>query len=141
MSAGVVAAQKTDKEAVEKELKQLQGTWKQVSIESNGQKEGFAKGMAPRFTIRGDRYTVEAGGKVLERGTLKVDPATKPRQSDLIVMDGASKVKTYPGIYEITGDELRTCFTRTGGNRPTEFTAGAESGRAVAVYRRVQPPK
>ena len=130
-----------DKAAVEGELKQLQGTWKQVSIESNGQKEGFADGTAPLFIIRGDRYTVEVGGRVIESGMLKLYPAAKPRQSDLIAADGAVKVKTYPGIYEITGDELRTCFTRTGGNRPTAFAAGVESGHAVAVYRRVPSKK
>jgi uncharacterized protein (TIGR03067 family) len=144
---GVAAApgggdkKKAVQEAVEKELKGLQGTWEQVSIETNGEKEGFAKGMAPLFIIQRDSYRVEVGGKELERGRLKLNPAANPRQCDLIVMDGATQTRTYPGIYEITGDKLRSCFTRDGGNRPTGFTAGLDSGRALAVYRRVSIKK
>jgi uncharacterized protein (TIGR03067 family) len=84
---------------------------------------------------------VEAAGKILERGRLKLDPGSRPRQAELIISDGTVRSKTYPGIYEITGDELRTCFTRDGGIWPTRFTAAAESGFSVAVYRRVSPKK
>jgi uncharacterized protein (TIGR03067 family) len=133
--------QKADQVEVEKELQRLQGAWEQVSIEANGQKQGFARGQAPLFIIRGDGYTVEVAGKVLERGRLKMYPVTNPRQSDLIVQGGTGKPRVYPGIYEITGDELRTCFTRDGGARPTTFIAAAESGFSVAVYRRVSPKK
>jgi uncharacterized protein (TIGR03067 family) len=132
---------KADQEAVEKELERWQGTWEQVSIESDGQKSGFAKGQAPLFTIRRDDYTVKVDGKVLERGQLKLYPGTRPRQCDLIVQDGETPAKTYPGIYELKGDKLRTCFTRDGGNRPTKFTARSSSGRAIAVYRRVSLKK
>ena len=133
--------QKADREAVEKELQRLQGTWEQVSVEANGQKEGFARGLAPLFTIRGDTYAVEVGGRILERGRVKVYPAGNPRQSDLIAQDGTARAKIYPAIHEIKGDELRTCFSRNGGNRPTAFTSGAEGGYTVNVYRRVSPKK
>jgi uncharacterized protein (TIGR03067 family) len=83
--------QRADQAAVEKALQRWHGRWEQVSIESNGQKESFVKGMAPLFIIRGDRYTVEAGGKVVERGRLKLYPAANPRQSDLIVLDGTAQ--------------------------------------------------
>jgi uncharacterized protein (TIGR03067 family) len=132
---------KADPKAAEQELRQLQGTWKQVSIESDGQKTGFAKGMSPRFTIQGDDYTVMVDGRVLERGRIKVYPGMRPRQADLIVSGGAPPTRTFPGIYEINGDELRTCFTRSGGPRPATFPVVLGRGEAIAVYRRVTPKK
>jgi uncharacterized protein (TIGR03067 family) len=125
---------KSDPKAAEQELRQLQGTWKQVSIESDGQKTGFAKGMSPRFTIQGDEYTVMVDGRVLERGRIKVYPGMRPRQADLIFSNGAPPTRTFPGIYEINGDELRTCFTRSGGPRPSTFPAVVGSGESIAVY-------
>jgi uncharacterized protein (TIGR03067 family) len=130
---------KSDKLAVEKALKRLQGTWEQVSVVADGQKELFAKGMAPLLTIRGDSYTIEAGGRVLERGTWKVEKVSKPAIFDLITAEGRTKGKTSRGIYEVSENELRTCIAVTDVNRPTEFTAKTDSGRAVAVYRRIQP--
>ena len=59
----------------------------------------------------------------------------------ILATDGAGRIRIYLAIYEIAGDELRACIARTGGGRPTEFTAGAESGRALAIYRRIPPTK
>jgi uncharacterized protein (TIGR03067 family) len=129
------AAPQADKKAAAKDLKPLQGVWAQVSVTSNGQQEFFAKGKEPVLTISGDQYTVNVNGTVAESGVLKLGPPA--RAIDLV----DSKGRSYPGIYEVSGDKLRMCLARDVVARPTEFSAKPGSGLLVAVYRRVETKK
>jgi uncharacterized protein (TIGR03067 family) len=135
------ARHQDDKESREKELRLLEGTWQQVSVQSNGQTEDFVPATAPRLVIRGSLFEVKVDGKVLQSGKLTIDSRTKPFRIDQVVTEGMGKERIYPGIYKLTGDELRMCVARDDVARPTDFTAGAGSGLAVQVYRRVTPKK
>jgi uncharacterized protein (TIGR03067 family) len=126
-----------DKFTRDKELRRLEGTWLQVSVQSNGQTEEFVPGTAPRLVIRGSHFEVKVDGKVLQSGKLTIDSKAKPFRIDQIVTEGMGKERIYPGIYRVIGDELRMCVARDDVARPTDFTAGAGSGLAVMVYRRV----
>jgi uncharacterized protein (TIGR03067 family) len=130
-----------DEESRDKELRRLEGTWLQVSVQSNGQTQEFVPGTAPRLVIRGSLFEVKVDGKVLQSGKLSIDSRTKPFRIDQLVTEGTGKERIYPGIYKLTGDELRMCVARDDVARPTDFTAGAGSGLAVQVYRRVTPKK
>jgi len=101
------APQEAEKKADAKGFQPLQGTWERMSIESNGQREGYVKGEVPILTIRDDRYTTEVGGKIVERGILKLGPPAHPRAVDLVVTEGDKKGRTYRGIYEVSGNKWR----------------------------------
>ena len=81
-----------------KELEKLQGSWAITSF--NGQE---VPSEAQFFLVfNGDKYEQWNNGSVDERGTIKVDPRTKPMSIDLIITEGADAGKTQPGVYELT---------------------------------------
>jgi RNA polymerase sigma-70 factor (ECF subfamily) len=133
-------------DAVRKELKQLEGTWEIVSVVGDGKKQGFGRPI--RITIRGDRFTAERLGtpsdtSLIGKGPLKVDPSKQLKAIDFITTEGPGKGTKALMLYELKGDELRLCETRADDTRqdrprPTEFSAGPGSGRAITTLRRVK---
>jgi uncharacterized protein (TIGR03067 family) len=124
----------------QKELKRLEGTWEAVAAVVNGIKQEPKKGMGHHLVIRGDKYTLESsGGKSFGMGTLKVDPAKKPKAIDLFPTDGKEEGKAIPCIYELNGDELRLCMGRIGRPRPENFAAADGSKHILTTYRRAEP--
>ena len=81
----------------------------------------------PKLTIKGNEYTWSPGGG----GTFKIDPTKKLKEIDVTYTEGPEKGTTMLGIYEIDDDTYRPCFKMMGKERPTEFTADAESGQAI----------
>jgi uncharacterized protein (TIGR03067 family) len=112
---------------VAKELAKLQGTWTRVSAEVDGKKLSDDELKGATLTVKGDQYTLKQGGQT-RTGTLKVDPAKKPKQIDIISGEGPNKGKSLLGIYEIEGDTFRYCFALGGKDRPTEFSGKAGQG-------------
>jgi len=125
-------------DAVKKELKALAGTWKAVSLETDGKP-------APDDIVKKVVMTRDESGKtVIRRGEMvvveavvkKIDPSRKPKTIDSEQTVGEHKGKTIQGIYEIDGDTLRVCVALPGKERPTVFSAKAGSGNSLAVYKR-----
>ena len=81
-----------------KELEKLQGNW--VITSFNGQDVPAEAQFFLAFN--GDKYEQWNNGTVDERGTIKVDPKTKPMSIDLIIAEGGDAGKTQPGVYELT---------------------------------------
>jgi uncharacterized protein (TIGR03067 family) len=124
MSAGL-AAQGGKPAAASKAAVPLQGTWIVTSINGKPAGEG-----SPELTLTfaGDKYHQAVGGKVNERGTIKIDTSKKPMTIDLAITEGSDAGKAQLGIVEVKGDTLRASFDQPGaGKRPTSFeiTEGA----------------
>jgi uncharacterized protein (TIGR03067 family) len=130
----LAAEEKAD--AAKKDLAKFQGTWKFVSMEQAGQP---AKEPDPPQTItfEGDKFTVKQGDKIIQAGTHKLDPTTKPRSADAMITEGEGKDSTMLGIYEFVDDNtLKACFDPQGKKRPTEFKTTADSGTMLVVIKR-----
>ena len=71
-----------------KELKSFQGTWVLVSAERDGKKEPGGKGT--KLVITGTKYalTQESSAVIGHLGTFTLDPAKKPKATDVTVTDG-----------------------------------------------------
>jgi uncharacterized protein (TIGR03067 family) len=82
-------------------------------------------------------YTVKVGD-VVDKGTLKIDPAAKPKAMDIIGTDGPNKGKTFLAIYELKGDTLRICYDLAGKARPTEFFTSKDRPFFLAIYQRAK---
>ena len=80
-----------------KELEKLQGNW--VITTFNGQDVPAEAQFYLAFN--GDKYEQWNSGSVDERGTIKIDPKTKPMSIDLIITEGGDAGKTQPGVYEL----------------------------------------
>jgi uncharacterized protein (TIGR03067 family) len=138
-----VGAQEHD---IRKELKQLEGTWEMVSVVGDGKQQDFGRPI--RITIQGNSFTAErigtpSGTSLIGKGPLKVDPTQKLKTIDFIMTEGPGKGTRALMLYELQGDELRLCETKADETRkdlprPTEFSAGPGSGRAISTLRRVK---
>ena len=126
-------------EAVAKDLQAFEGTWRLSSKEEDGKRFGEEEIKDVIGTIDGSgKVSVRRGDKVINEGTVKLDPTTKPKAAEIAFTEGEHKGKTAPAIYEIEGDTFRACCARPGDGRPAEFSAKAGSGRTLIVYKRAK---
>jgi uncharacterized protein (TIGR03067 family) len=97
-------------------LKQLQGTWRVVSLKMEGQHQTPEK--PPKsITVVGNKLNGMGSQLVIT-----LDASKKPKWLDLTeIGQGREPVR---GIYEVEGDTLRLCFSLLPGqesNRPSGF--------------------
>jgi uncharacterized protein (TIGR03067 family) len=98
LSLMFVVPGQSSQEDTKKELEKLQGKWAIATF--NGQD---VPSEAQFFLVfNGDKYEQWNNGSVDERGTIKIDPKTKPMSIDLIITEGGDAGKTQPGVYELT---------------------------------------
>ncbi len=119
------------------EFKKLDGTWMPVAGEIAGSKFPPAELKAIALVLAGDKYTVTVG-KVVDQGTVKIDPGAKPKTMDIVGSEGPNKGKTMLAIYELDKDTLRVCYDLTGKARPEEFATSKDRPYFLAVYERVK---
>jgi uncharacterized protein (TIGR03067 family) len=98
----------------------LQGTW----VLSSPDGQAMMGGGELALVITGDSYAQTVNGQVNERGTIKLDAATKPMAIDLVITEGDDAGKTQLGIMEVTGDDMKGALSVPGDStRPAGFTA------------------
>lgn len=115
----------------------LQGTWLPSMAELGGKMlpDEFRKSI--KLVVEGDKYTVTAG-KVVDKGTVKLNPARKPKQMDITGADGPNKGKKILAIYECNGDTLRVCYDLSGKGHPSEFKTGEGTPLFLVTYKRAK---
>jgi uncharacterized protein (TIGR03067 family) len=134
------AADDTKDEAARKDLKNLGGTWKVSSRESNGEKTP-ADALKGVFVKIGDdgTATLTKEGKVIHKVKwVNMDPTQKTKTVDFEVIDGDQKGKTLLAIYRIEGDNFTLCVAGAGKDRPTAFSGEGLSGNALMTYTRTK---
>jgi uncharacterized protein (TIGR03067 family) len=135
--AGLVAqdSSKTDKQAID-------GSWRVVACELEHKllPEGVFKDL--RYKLKADGTWALEGGPGFPKaagGSFTLDPKASPKTIDLTPADGPYKGKTFRGIYQLEGDELKACFAFPGKERPKTYLTDPESGLVLEFWRRVQP--
>jgi uncharacterized protein (TIGR03067 family) len=112
-----------------KQAKDLQGEWKVVRVEFDG--EDLPKKQVEKMSVvvKGDKLTfVIDGDKVASQMTVKA--GKKVNEIDL--RPEGKKDRVIPGIWKFDGKRLLLCIDPEGKGRPTEFRA--PSGTAVKVF-------
>jgi uncharacterized protein (TIGR03067 family) len=125
--------------AKESDLDKLQGTWVLVAMESEGDDvapEHF-KDWSAEYT--GNKLTLRSGETVRREGIVTLAPSRNPKAMNTWDQDGPYEDQTVPGIYEITGDQLKVCFAKPGDDRPKKFTTKDGKGFLYCVYKRKNP--
>jgi uncharacterized protein (TIGR03067 family) len=120
------------------EFKKLQGTWLPTAAEVGGQQWPEQLRKATKLVIADDQYTVTVGGQT-DKGTLKLDLKAKPLAMDITGTDGPNKGKTFPAIYELSGDTLKICYALEGKDRPTKFETKPGAALFLVTYQRAKP--
>jgi len=124
-------------DAVADDLAKFQGTWKLISVETDGKPVEDVASRNITVTFDGDTHTVRLGDKVIEKNVkIVIDPTKTPKQVTDTVTEGTNKGLTIQGIYKLDGDKLTSCITYKS-ERPTDFSAPAESNRILREFERV----
>jgi uncharacterized protein (TIGR03067 family) len=111
---------------------ELEGEWSMVSCLQDGQPmdAGFVK--TARREFRGNTTTLSVGGRPYMKSHFTADAAA-------MTIDYLDQRQQ--GIYDVSGDRLRTCLVVAGETRPTDFSATPGDGRTVSEWRRKSPRK
>jgi uncharacterized protein (TIGR03067 family) len=116
----------------------IQGTWLPQAAELGGKMFPDQIRKITRLVVKDGMYTVTIG-KMVDKGTVKLDPSAKPKTMDIVGTDGPNKGKTILAIYELDGDTLKVCYDLGGKNRPTEFKTSAGTLLYLVTHRREKP--
>jgi RNA polymerase sigma factor (sigma-70 family) len=131
------------KEAAVKAMQErLQGTWKCLSMHSNGVKA------EPDLTctIKGNSWETKLDGRVFQSGTFKlVDLDASPKQIEWVITVAEAeeaKGKTIHGIFMLDGDSLcwNTCAAAKY-PRPQAFFTQQDDGCCAGMFKRADPKK
>ena len=122
MSVAVVGLARAD----EKALKELEGTYKVVSIERDGKFAEKAIVDTITVTFKGDEFVMGLGADDKKVAKIKATADPKLSTIDVSPQDGPEKGKTFPGIYKLDKGELTLAFSETA-DRPKEFKSEAET--------------
>ncbi|MCI0695366.1 TIGR03067 domain-containing protein [candidate division KSB1 bacterium] len=117
--------------------KMVEGTWLPVDAELGGQKFPDEVLKTFKLTITDGKYTVNVGEQI-DKGTIKLEPATKPKAIDITGTEGPNKGKTILAIYDLTVDALRICYDLEGKQRPTEFKTVKDTQQFLVNYKRMK---
>jgi uncharacterized protein (TIGR03067 family) len=117
------------------ELARIQGAWRMVSAQRDGQPMPQSYITGAKRVAKGDKTTVLINGAVFLSARMSVDPTKRPKTIDYLLTSGANRSKTQLGIYELTGDRLTLCFGKPNQERPDDFTAKPGSGRTLSVWK------
>jgi uncharacterized protein (TIGR03067 family) len=116
----------------------IQGTWKLVRLEEDGNLNPGEIVNGSELVFKGDALTFVDDKPGGTKFTYKLDPSTKPAGLDITHADGKKKGETLKGIYSLEGDSLKICFGKPD-QRPKDFTAKAMSGQWILMLKREKP--
>jgi uncharacterized protein (TIGR03067 family) len=114
------------------ELPRLNGCWVAVSAELDGVQlsddvlEDLTLHVHNGWFIFGD-----------DEGILTIEGHLHPPGLDLLAVDGPSRGRFVPAIFEQSGGMLRVCYALLGADRPKTFRAPLGSRQLLVTYRRV----
>jgi uncharacterized protein (TIGR03067 family) len=107
----------------------LTGSWKVVSAEEGGKPPEETIKKTKVLIIDTDFSLHDANGRRTMK--YKIDATKSPKHIDL---DWDNHVQ--PGIYELSGDDLKVCFDQAGKTRPTAFKTEAGDKVLLLVLKR-----
>ncbi len=123
------------------DLKAMTGTWKPTVAEFAGQP--LPPPVLESITLKMDGANYEVvvvteKGPSPDKGTVKLDPASKPKGMTVTGVEGPNAGKTFPAIYTLDGDTLRICYDLAGEKAPADFKTTPGTMLYLVTYRRAK---
>ena len=121
-------------------LKQLQGDWRVVYSELNGELTPVADFSTITTTHTGNTFTVKKNDKVIHEGRLSINVVAMPHRVSLIYTKSNNEAflgGPRVGIAQVTGNTLKTAFAPIGQELPVNFNSYTDSDIVVSIYQRV----
>ena len=127
---------KAKEESIKADLAKLQGRWRIVSYQKDGEERSAESlELMGELTFKDRDYFW--GDKETPSGSIHdIDPTEKPKRVEY-KKAGDTEPSEY-GIYLIEGDVFMDCFAKTEKDRPKGFTSKPGSGHTLIVYKRVK---
>ena len=118
------------------EWKKLEGIWKIVILDSDGERFEGGFSSFDRIIIEKRKLIAKGVERTEEWGTLTIDLSTSPKLMDL--KEAAAKGNTAEGIYQLEGERLQICLGRNTlvKERPTQFPKEPQKGVLYLVLER-----
>jgi uncharacterized protein (TIGR03067 family) len=114
----------------------IEGKWKLMSGEQNGQDEPAEDAKNSRLEIVGDQHSVTVGDLVM-KGTHKLDTSQIPMTIDSADTAGPFENMSLKGIFKVEGDVFTICFAAPDAERPTEFTTKDGKATILHIWKRL----
>ena len=114
---------------------ELEGDWRMISgiFSGNALDQDMVK-WCKRIT-RGNITRVVAGPKTMLEASFTLNNTARPWTINYVNLYGATKGKTQAGIYELSGDTLKTCMSPPGEQRPSDFSSQSGDGRSYTTWQ------
>jgi uncharacterized protein (TIGR03067 family) len=133
----IASADDAKDEAIKKDRKMIEGTWRIVALEVNGNKSSDEDAKKLSVVNGPDGvWSLLSEGKEVAKGTNSFDPTKKPKTIDFTITEGGGKGNVHLGIYELGEKTRKLCFAPTGKDRPTEFSSTAGSEHILVTFER-----
>jgi uncharacterized protein (TIGR03067 family) len=118
-----------------RDRKNIQGTWKLVALEADGQPAPPEIVAALKLVFKGNTLTFTRGEPSYTYYTFTLVPTNQPCGFTMIHADGSEKGKIQNGIYSLSGDRLKICLA-SGNRSPRDFKTTAGSGLGLYALER-----
>lgn len=123
--------------AIKIDHKLIEGIWRIVALEVNGNKAGEEDARKLSVVNGSDgTWRLLSEGKEISIGTSTIDPTKKPKTLDFTATEGEGKGNQYLGIYELGEKTRKMCFAPPGKDRPTEFASTPGSEFILVTFER-----
>jgi uncharacterized protein (TIGR03067 family) len=138
--ATIATADDAKDEAIKKDRKQIEGTWRVIALEDNGNK-AMDEDAKKLTAVNGSdgTWSLRAEDKEISKGTSTIDPTKKLKTIDFTPTEGEGKGKLYLGIYKLGEKTRKLCFAPPGKERPTEFSSTPGSEHILVTFEREKP--
>ena len=130
-----VAAAPFKSHSLKQDLEGIEGTWKLVALENNGQQAPAEFVVVMKLVFKGDTLTFPGGEPGFTNYKFELDPTTTPASFTMAHADGTKQGESNKGIYSLDGDCLQICFGKAD-QLPKELTAKAGSGQFMYSLER-----
>ena len=124
-------------EAIKNDRKQIEGTWRVVTLEVDGTKS-MEEDVKKLTVVNGSdgTWSLRSEDKEISKGTSTFDPTKNPKAIDFTPTEGEGKGNHHLGIYELSEKTRRMCFAPPGKERPTEFVSIPGSELILVTFER-----
>lgn len=133
----IAAAEDSSDDLVKKDRKLIEGTWRVVALEVNGNKADEEE--AKKITVvngSDGTWSIRSEDKEITKGTSTIYPTQKPKIIDFTPTEGDRKGEVHLGIYELNEKTRKLCFAPPGKARPTEFSTAPGSDHILVMFER-----
>jgi uncharacterized protein (TIGR03067 family) len=137
LTAIAATADDAKDDALKKDRKQIEGTWRVVALEFDGNKSN--EDDAKKLTVvngSDGTWSLRSEGNEISKGISTFDPTKKPKTIDFTPTEGGGQGNQHLGIYELGEKTRKLCFAPPGKERPREFTSTPGSEHVLVTFER-----